>query len=285
MADSSIVPTLLLSEFTSAHVKVALGGDGADELFWGYETFFAHRIGEWYEKIPSHVQQWMCALVSKLPVSHGYMSMDFKAKKFLSGFETSKGRRNTYWLSAFTPKELSSILTYEVDESVILKSSDSFYKNGTDFWDSLQSEYLRGYLAEDILTKVDRASMTYGLEVRAPFLDLNLVNFAVSLDMRHKYRGRSGKYILREVMEDYLPSQIIKRSKKGFNIPIGLWIKNELRGYFTEKILNGGLVQSGLFKREGLAILLESHLSSRVDQRKKLWTLLVLALWIEEWHG
>jgi asparagine synthase (glutamine-hydrolysing) len=157
------------------------------------------------------------------------------------------------------------------------------YEKGTNFWDSLQSDYLKGYLAEDILTKVDRASMAHGLEVRAPFLDMDIVNFAVTLDPHHKYRGRSGKYILKEAMKGYLPSQIIKRPKKGFNIPIGSWIKNELRDFFTENILDGELVRSGLFKRDGLAILLESHLSGRVDHRKKLWTLLVLELWMKEW--
>lgn len=285
MADSSIIPTLLLSEFARSEVKVALGGDGADELFWGYETFFAHRVGGWYEKIPSSVQGLLCTVANRLPVSHTYMSLDFKIKKFLSGFETSRARRNTYWLSAFTPKELSSILTYEINESTLLKSTDELYRTDINFWDSLQLDYLKGYLAEGILTKVDRASMAYGLEVRAPFLDLDLVNFAISLDKKHKFHGCSGKYILKQVMKEYLPNWVIKRPKKGFGIPIGSWIKDELRDLFTEKILNGGLVQSGLFKREGLAILLESHLSGKIDQRKKLWALLVLSLWIEEWHG
>jgi asparagine synthase (glutamine-hydrolysing) len=284
MADSSIIPTLLLSAFTRKEVKVALGGDGADELFWGYDTFFAHRLASWYEKIPKAAHVGIRALVSELPVSHRYMSFDFKAKKFLSGFDTEKSRRNTYWLSAFMPHELSSILNFEVDESIILASSDAYYGEDTHFYDSLQMEYMRGYLAEDILVKTDRAGMAFGLEVRAPFLDIDLVNFAMTLNQKYKIHNSSGKYILKQIMKGYLPDHIIERKKKGFNIPVGAWIQEELRDFFTETILNGPLSTSGLFKREGLAILLESHISGEHDHRKKLWSLLVLALWMKEWH-
>lgn len=283
MADSSIIPTLLLSEFTRSEVKVALGGDGADELFWGYDTFFAHRLGMYYEKIPSLIQSGIQSVVNALPVSHQYMSFDFKAKKFLSGFSTTRARRNTYWLSAFTPKELSSILNYEIEESSVLAPSDSIYTDDSHFWNNLQDDYLKGYLAEEILVKTDRASMAYGLEVRAPFLDLDVVNFAMTLNPYDKYRGRSGKYILKQAMKGCLPDYILERPKKGFGIPIGSWIKNELKELFETVILDGALVKSGLFKRSGLAILFESHISGKVDNRKKLWALFVLALWMEKW--
>jgi asparagine synthase (glutamine-hydrolysing) len=284
MADSSIIPTLLLSEFTSSEVKVALGGDGADELLWGYETFFAHRMGMMYEKVPSVLRRATRAGVHLLPVSHQYMSLDFKAKKFLSGFDTTRARRNAYWLSAFTPEELPFILNGDIDVNHIFASTDAFYTDAAHFWDSLQMEYVQGYLAEDILVKVDRASMAHGLEVRAPFLDVNLVNFALSLPPDYKYRGRTGKYLLKELMREYLPEHIVMRSKKGFNIPIGTWIRHELKDLFMATLLDGELVKSGLFKRDGLAILLQSHLSGKQDQRKKLWTLFTLALWMKKWH-
>ncbi len=284
MADSSIVPTLLLSEFTSSEVKVALGGDGADELFWGYDTFFAHRIGEYYEQVPPFMHRGIQRVISALPVSHAYMSFDFKAKKFLSGFDTVKGRRNTYWLSAFTPKELKDILSDEVDESILFSSSDRAYTSTSTFWDGLTADYVEGYLTDDILVKTDRAGMAHSLEVRAPFLDVEVVNFALTISRHHKYRGRSGKYILKEAMKGHLPDHIITRSKKGFNIPVGSWIKYELKELFMSTILDGKLVSSGLFKREGLVILLESHMDGQFDHRKKLWTLFVLALWMEKWN-
>jgi asparagine synthase (glutamine-hydrolysing) len=285
MADSSIIPTMLLSELTSSEVKVALGGDGADELFWGYGTFFAHRIGGWYEKVPGPALRAMGAFAQALPVSHTYMSFDFKLKKFVSGFNTERARRNTRWLSAFAPEELQPLLTYTVDMSTLLYPSDRWYGERQQFWDSLQTEYLRGYLTEDILVKTDRAGMAHGLEVRAPFLDTDLVNFALTLSPTFKLHNGTGKYVLKEVMRKHLPRHIVMRSKKGFNMPIGSWIRNELKEVFTEVILDGRLVESGLFSREALAILLESHMSGRVDNRKKLWTLFVLAKWMEEWYG
>jgi asparagine synthase (glutamine-hydrolysing) len=284
MADSSIIPTLLLSEFTREEVSVVLGGDGADEIFWGYDTFLAHRVGEWYERVPRIIQKSIRVLAETLPVSHKYMSFDFKAKRFLSGFETVNIRRNAYWLSAFIPNELVSILNFDVSIDEIFAPSDKYYGANIDFKDSLQEEYIKGYLAEDILVKTDRAGMAFGLEVRAPFLDIDLVDFAVTLDSHYKYRGHTGKFILKEIMKGHLPNHVIERKKKGFNIPIGSWIRSDLKDLFTEKLLNGKLVESGLFKREGLAILLESHLSGQFDHRKKLWALLVLALWMEKWH-
>lgn len=284
MADSSIIPSLILSEFTSREVKVVLGGDGADELFFGYDTFFAHRLGNIYEKIPRFIHRAIGVIVGNLPVSHTYMSFDFKLKKFLSGFDTTKARRNTYWLSAFTPEELPRILNYAIDESRIFTHTDTLYSQSSNSWDGLQMDYVKGYLAEDILVKTDRAGMAHGLEVRAPFLDRTLVNFALTLPVHYKQHGRTGKYILKEVMKEHLPAHITERKKKGFNIPIGSWMRGELKELFKSTLLEGELVKSGLFKREGLAILLEAHIEGKADNRKKLWTLFVLAVWMKEWH-
>ena len=284
MADSSIIPTLILSEFTSGSVKVALGGDGADELFFGYDTFRAKTFADVYGYVPHVLQAGVRKLVEALPVSHRYMSFDFKAKKFLSGFDALSSRRNAYWLSAFTPAELSSILTFNVNEPDIFASVDTLYGTYSNVWDGLQMDYLKGYLTEEILVKTDRAGMANGLEVRAPFLDINLVHFALTLPVAYKQRGMTGKCLLKEVMKEHLPKNIISRKKKGFGIPIGAWIRTDLRDVFRATILDGALVASGLFKREGLAILLESHQNGAIDNRKKLWTLFVLALWMEKWH-
>ena len=283
MADASIIPTLLLSEFTSGEVKVVLGGDGADEIFFGYDTFFAHRLAHLYEKMPQFGHQVLQRVVQKLPVSHEYMSFDFKAKKFLSGFNTTPSRRNAYWLSAFTPEELPLILHGEIDESKIFAHTDALYLGRPHSWDGLQMDYLTGFLVEDILVKTDRAGMAHGLEVRAPFLDLDVVKFALTLPLEYKLHGKTGKYLLKEVMREYLPPHIVERKKKGFNIPIGSWIRGDLKELFETTLLNGTLVKSGLFKRDGLAILLSLHQNGVSDNRKKLWTLFVLALWMEKW--
>lgn len=284
MADSSVIPSLLLSSFTKTHVTVALGGDGADELFLGYDTFFAHKVGMFYEHIPLAIHRTLKAIVAKLPVSHAYMSFDFKAKKFLSGFGYPPMLRNTLWMSAFAHNELRLIMHEVPTEEVLFTSVLGTYTDGKNGWDNLVSDYLKGYLLEDILVKVDRASMFSSLEVRSPFLDLEVVKFALNLPVHYKLHGRKQKYILKELMRNKLPDHIINRSKHGFNIPIGAWIRSDLKEFFHDMLLNGALVRSGLFKREGLVILLESHIVGAVDNRKKLWSLLVLALWMEKWY-
>jgi asparagine synthase (glutamine-hydrolysing) len=284
MADASIIPTYLLSEFARSHVTVALGGDGADEFFWGYDTFFAHRIAHALEAVPQPFLKVIGKGVNALPVSHRYMSLDFKLKKFMSGIGVGERLRNTYWLGAFTPTELSRIATFPVEDSSIFVDTRRRYE-GKDFWSALQDEYREGYLTEDIMVKADRASMAASLEVRSPFLDPRVVHFALSLPASMKLRGMTGKYVLRKLMETRLPAHVTERKKHGFNMPIGAWFRGPLRSYVTDMLLGGSLIESGLFKQSELAILLESHASGTHDHRKKLWSLLVLELWMQKWYS
>jgi asparagine synthase (glutamine-hydrolysing) len=211
------------------------------------------------------------------------MSIDFKLKKFLSGFDVEKTHRNTLWLSAFTPTEVARVITFPVDETALFRDTDTDYHTRT-FPDGLQNDYLHGYLSEDILVKADRASMAASLEVRSPFLDVALIEFACTLDQSYKLRGRNGKYVLRTLMEPHLPKIATVRKKHGFNIPFGAWAKGPLYTYLRETLMGGSLVQSGLFDQNQLAILLESHKSGQIDNRKKIWALLVLELWMRRWY-
>lgn len=283
MADSSIIPTTILSRFARSEVAVSLGGDGADELLHGYGTFFAHKFNTLYRVLPRSLVGSLSTVADTLPVSHKYMSFDFRLKKLLSGIDQKEEYRNTYWLGAFQPEEVEMVMKRKINKEKILSFVSDIYAEHEYFPDGLQHEYLRGYLAEDILVKTDRASMSCGLEVRAPFLDLDVVNFALSLDVKFKYRGVYSKYLLKRTMKNKLPNEIINRPKKGFNIPLGSWIQHELKDVFRERLLEGQLVKSGLFDKEALAILLESHITGKADNRKKLWTLMVLALWMERW--
>jgi asparagine synthase (glutamine-hydrolysing) len=283
MADSSIIPSLLLSQFAREKVKVALSGDGADELFLGYSTFFAHVLGMYYERIPYNIHRIIQRASAHIPVSHEYMSFDFKLKKFLSGFDAVRSRRNTYWLSAFTYAELEKVFVPNLNEDRVLHPTDRFYKLYPNFWTALQMEYVQGYLVDDILVKADRASMARSLEVRSPFLDESIVRFANTLPIRQKLKGTKGKYILKKLMHAKLPPCATARKKQGFNIPIGHWIQHELKGVFSDTMLSGKLVSSGLFRKTELERLLSEHVAGKVDHRKKIWTLFVLALWLERW--
>jgi asparagine synthase (glutamine-hydrolysing) len=170
MADNSLIPTYLLSRMTREHVTVSLGGDGADELLWGYPTFFAHTIAEKLRSAMgdrgSHLLQ---KIAHSLPTSFDYFSLDFKIKRFIDGYSLPMKQRELMWTGAFMPHELSQLLHQEYIEALTSIDDDKYEQ-----WHWLQARYQRGYLSEDILVKVDRASMMNSLEVRAPFLDYRL---------------------------------------------------------------------------------------------------------------
>lgn len=285
MADSSIVPTTLVSKFASDKVKVCLSGDGADELFHGYGTFYAHKWASLYRSIPSPIRSVVAGAVHALPVSHSYMSLDFKLKRFLSGTEVAPEYQNAFWLSALTPEVISEISNNAIPTDNLFTQLDDWYKDAGTLAEGMQSEYINGYLTEDILVKVDRASMRHGLEVRSPFLDERMVDFALSLDEKLKLRGQTGKYLIKSVMSEYLPESIVWKKKKGFNMPIGRLIIEDMRDEFTTVILDGPLAKTGLFNRDKLAILLEQHLAGKYDYRKQIWSLYVLARWLDSWNG
>jgi asparagine synthase (glutamine-hydrolysing) len=212
------------------------------------------------------------------------MSLDFKIKKFFEGYDAPLSRRNTYWLSAFTDAQLESVLVSPERDVSMHAHTDALYTHATSLHDAFHLDYLTGYLPHEVLVKTDRASMRHGLEVRAPFLSPHVVSFARALPHREKLRGRTGKYILKKMMEAYLPKHIVYRKKHGFAVPIGSWIRGKHRTLFTETLLHGPLVSSRLFKQKGIAILLDEHIEGTADHRKKLWTLFVLALWMKEWQ-
>jgi asparagine synthase (glutamine-hydrolysing) len=284
MADSSIIPTVMLSAFAREHVTVVLSGDGADELFSGYDIFYAHELARLFTFVPNPLIKFAYNIAKKIPVSHKYMSFDFKLKRFLSGVSSIASQRNTIWLSAFTPNEVSSVLCYSITDQEIIEPLNEWQKGATSTQQQTEQEYKKGFLCEDILVKVDRATMKYGLEARVPFLDERIVQFASTLAYSKKRQGKVGKKLLRELMEPRLPKEIQKKAKQGFNIPIGKWFMEDW-GYEAQKvILEGKLAKSGLFNHTELAILLAQHRDGTHDHRKKLWSIYVLARWFDKWY-
>ena len=284
IADSSIIPTVLLSEFAREHVTVVLSGDGADELFSGYDIFYAHELARYFTFIPNSLMRIVYSVAKKIPVSHKYMSLDFKLKRFLSGVGSPPSQRNMTWLSAFTPNEVSSVLSYSVSGQEIIEPMHEWHKGAASTRQKIEQEYKKGFLCEDILVKVDRASMKYGLEARSPFLDERIVQFASTLPYSKKRQGKTGKKLLRELMEPRLPKEINKKPKQGFNIPIGKWFMEDWGLEAQRVILEGKLAKSGLFNHTELAILLAQHRKGTHDHRKKLWSLYVLARWFDKWY-
>lgn len=289
LADTSALPTYLLSSFTKQHVSVALGGDGADELFAGYPTFQAEALLRVYTSIPALLRRAFEALVKVLPVSHSYFSLDFRLKKFIEGVDTPAPYRHQEWLAAFTEEGARSLVRQELRASwhgSPYAHLDQFFRRGTsrgEFLNDVLWSYLRTYCMDEVLAKVDRTSMAHGLEVRAPFLDHTVVEFVQNLPYRYKFHALSGKRILKRLMEGKLPREILRRRKQGFAVPLGRWLRSELKPLSHELLSKQALEKSGCFDYTNVRRLLEEHEEGHKDHRKKLWTLMVFQLWFNAW--
>lgn len=287
LGDASILPTFLLSRFARESVTVALGGDGSDELFAGYPTFEAERLAGWYRRFPRPARALAGSLVRRLPVDHGNVSLDFRLKQFLKGANEPPPLAHQRWMGSFSDAEIAAIL---VDDPLPVEPEHLAMARGLDR-DGLAIDpltrslwlYQQTYLAEDILTKVDRASMAHGLEVRAPFLDALLVDRVEALPPRYKYgRGRT-KRLLKRAVAGRLPASIIGRRKKGFGIPAARWLLGPL-GPLVDRLLGGDALKAqGTFQPEAVARLVGEHRAGVRDHRKPLWTLLMFQLWRQNW--
>ncbi|MFH0962846.1 MAG: asparagine synthase (glutamine-hydrolyzing) [Planctomycetota bacterium] len=286
LGDASIIPTYLLSKFTREHVTVALAGDGGDELFAGYPTYIAHRIAKGYRALPELIRTRVFArAVRALPVSKRNFSLDFMAKRFLAGVELPPVERHMTWMGSFTPGEIRALLrpdfagdcavagVYQAAEEEARLAS-----TGTPL-EMAQRIDLRMYLEEDILVKTDRASMANSLEVRVPYLDHRIVEFALGLPMRWKLHGVTTKWILKRIAQRYLPARIVHRPKKGFGIPVARWLDGDLKSWAAELLSETRLARQGIFDPAAVTKLLADHHANRRDNRKGLWTILIFQLW------
>jgi len=282
-ADASILPTYVLSRFTRESVTVALGGDGSDELLAGYPTFPAERIARLYAMPRLLHDRVVAPLVDRLPVSTANFSIDFKLKRFLRGAAAPADVRHATWLGAFTPAEQAALLDRQPADPFAEQRHVFAAAPTRSRLERLIYLYATTYLQDDILVKVDRASMACGLEVRAPFLDVELVEFLGRVPARLKLRRFDTKHLLKRAMAPRLPEGIASRRKKGFGIPVAAWLKSDLRDALQEELSPSRLTAQGLFDVAEVQRLVSEHLAGRRDHRKQLWTLLVFQLWHRRW--
>lgn len=286
-SDPSLVPTYLLSRFTRKHVTVALGGDGGDELFAGYPMYRGHRWAENYSKIPRALRAGIIEpMVGMLPVKTRNLSFDYKATRFITGARYERVARHHIWFGSFNPAEQEMLLAPEIlrttDADIYRDARRMFTEcDSSDVVEQMQSLDARLYLAEDILTKVDRASMAVSLEVRAPFLDPRVAEFAASLPPNYKLRGRKTKYILKRAIKDHLPAFVTRRGKKGFGVPVAEWLKGKLRPLARDLLSPDRVRKAGVFNAEYVTKLQDEHERGVANHRKLLWTLLMFELWHE----
>jgi len=285
LSDGSLIPTFLLSRFVRKHVTVALGGDGGDELFAGYPMYFGHKMASVYDSIPRFLRAGLIEpIVNNLPVSTNNLSFDYKAKRFVAAAKYDPVIRHHSWFGSFSIDEQKRLLT----ENVLTKTFADIYAgpkrlleicDAQDQIERMQFLDINYYMAEDILTKVDRSSMAVSLEVRAPFLDPRVAQFAASLPLEYKLKGNKGKYILKKAVEDLLPKSILQRPKKGFGIPIADWLKGRLNPLMHDLLAPERLKTQGLFEAEYVQKLMQEHEKGLASHYKQLWTLLVFQLW------
>jgi asparagine synthase (glutamine-hydrolysing) len=263
-----------LNRFTRRHVTVALGGDGGDELFAGYDPFRALGRAKLYQSIfPRPIHSAIRALFDRLPVSHGNMSFDFKIKRTLRGLSYEPRVWLPSWMGALDAAEIEELFAEPVDLEDLYSEAITQWEQcpQTNLVDKTLQFYTNLYLQDDIMVKTDRASMMHSLEVRAPFLDIDLVDFVRRIPSEYKLRHGTTKYILKKALEDILPHDILHRPKKGFGSPIGSWFKNG-----TLALEHGSLpgLKSEFIQRKGA-----DHRAGRSDERALLWNVYVLNQW------
>jgi asparagine synthase (glutamine-hydrolysing) len=284
-ADPSILPTYLLSQFTSSHVKVALGGDGGDELFAGYPAFQAHKITEKLTLLPRSWRDALTRNVRRIPVSHRYASAGFLLQQFFKGAGISPEIRFFLWLGCYGNHQKRDILSDDVQAELVRENPFediiNYVRQSGLVSDFERILYLctKLYLQDQILVKVDRASMANSLEVRVPFLDHNLVEYVSGIPSDYKLRGLTSKYLLKRAAKPYLPKRIIKRRKAGFMMPVATWLEQDLRPMVEDLCAPSELEALGLFKPDVVRKMLDDHFNHVLDYRKQIWPLICFMTW------
>ena len=277
-ADSSALPTYLVSELAARHVKVALSGEGGDELFGGYYTYAADLLAARFGRLARLARP----LVERLPTSTAKASFDYKAKRFVRAAHLPPLEAHHGWKEIFAP-ELRAELTGRTHgfDPVDLYRARFAETDGHDLLARLQDVDLGIYLVDDLLVKTDRASMAWSLEARVPFLDTAVTNLALALPTRHKVRGLSKKVLLRKAAEPLVPREIVHGKKRGFSIPAAAWLRGDLAPFARETLAADTLVRQGFFRPDAVARLIDDHVAGRADLSRQLWGLLAFTLWHE----
>lgn len=291
VADPAVIPTFLLSRFARSEIKVALSGEGSDELFGGYPTYLGSRLAGYYLSLPRLVRRKLFdRLKDYLPNSSTAVPVGLFLRRFLTYAEQDPAQRHLTWFGMFSPAEIDQLFApgWKGPEprSAAIFSPLAGVLEGARFDDTL-SEMLyidfRMYLEDNLLVKIDRASMACSLELRTPFLDHRLVEFAAGLPASLKVHGFELKYILKRAVEKWLPHKIVYRQKRGFSVPISRWMRKELRPLLDETLSEDKLKRDGILNVQFVRGLLEEHWAGQADHRKPLWTLLCFQLWYDRW--
>ena len=277
-ADSSALPTYLVSQLAARHVKVALSGEGGDELFGGYYTYVADLLA----LRTGGLARLARPFVERLPTSTAKASFDYKAKRFVRGAHLPPLERHHAWKEIFAPGARAELTgTRASFDPVDLYRTRFAETDGAELLARLQDVDLGVYLVDDLLVKTDRASMAHSLEARVPFLDPVVTNLALALPARQRVRGLRKKVLLRKAVAPLLPREITRGRKRGFAIPAAAWLQGELAPFARETLSPATLRRQGFFRPEAVTKLLDRHVAGKEDLSRQLWGLLAFTLWHE----
>jgi asparagine synthase (glutamine-hydrolysing) len=284
-ADAGALPVWFLSEMTRKHVTVALSGEGADELFAGYQTYLADQYAREAQRVPQWIRRAGLGLLRFWPASNDKISLEYKAKRFLEGSLMSPGAAHLYWNGTNrmeAKRQLAPGMNHRPAEDLYRRlptESGSAGLLNQHLW--LDQLY---YLPDDILYKCDRMSMAHSLEVRPPFLDHRIVEFAARVPEHLKMQGSTLKLLLRELVKDKIPASVLSRPKQGFDIPTHHWFRTVLKPLLLDTITEKAVRESGVFSWPAVQDLMERHMSRRINAGYSLWGLLTLFLWMKRWN-
>jgi len=262
-------------------VTVALSGEGADELFGGYITYLADRYHGWTRRLPRPVRRAALSMADFWPVSDEKISFGYKLKRFWAGSMLPSEEAHVFWNGAFAEDEKRAFFLRSDARAIQTLLGAMPPESGLNRF--LQFD-LRFYLPDDILCKVDRMSMAHSLEVRPPFLDHRICEFALSLPEELKIRQSRLKFVLRELMAAKLPRAILNRKKAGFDIPAHDWLRGALKPLLMDTITKEAVEGTGLFSWAGVETLLRDHMDRRRNRGYQLWGLMILLLWARKWN-
>ncbi len=290
-SDASMLPTFLLSEFTSQQISVVLSGDGADEIFAGYERYLVMKYAAWLDSVPMKLRQTACKMLSSmLPAKIEERSRAGRAQRLLAVIADNPEDRYFNIINRF-PESLKQQLYGDAFKV------NSFYPTGqvinsirdctsaVNKLEQLLETDIYSYLPGDILTKVDIASMACSLELRSPFMDHELVEFAASLPFKYKQHGKSRKHILKSAFSDLIPDELRNRNKQGFGVPVASWFRGPWQERLRNHLLEGQAVKTGFFNRQATAKIIDSHCSAQADYSYPLWSMLIFELFLEQEQG
>ena len=277
-ADSSALPTYLVSQLAAEDVKVALSGEGGDELFGGYYTYVADLLA----LRAGGLARLARPLVELLPTSTARASFDYKAKRFVRGAHLPPLERHHAWKEIFSADARAELTGRRNGfDPVDLYRARFAETEGAELLARLQDVDLGIYLVDDLLVKTDRASMAHSLEARVPFLDPAVTNLALALPTRHRVRGLRKKVLLRKAVAPLVPEPIVRGKKRGFSIPAAAWLRGDLAPFARGMLSPERLKRQGFFRPEAVTALIDRHVAGKEDLSRQLWGLLAFTLWHE----